>query len=147
MIDRTGVIVSDLAKSQAFYSAALGAMGISLLKELPASVTGRADVVGYGAEETTAQGVSPEFWLSQGIPGNVPVHLAFRVGNRALVDAFYQAALAAGGRGNGRARIATAISPQLLWRLSLTRTGITSKPFAVRLRKFCRRSERTHLLS
>jgi catechol 2,3-dioxygenase-like lactoylglutathione lyase family enzyme len=37
---------------------------------------------------------------SQGIPGNVPVHVAFRVGNRALVDAFYQAALAAGGRGN-----------------------------------------------
>jgi len=29
------------------------------------------------------------------------VHVAFRVGNRALVDAFYQAALAAGGRGNG----------------------------------------------
>lgn len=49
MIDHTGVIVSDLAKSKAFYSAALGAMGISLLKELPASVTGRADVVGYGA--------------------------------------------------------------------------------------------------
>ena len=68
MIDHTGVIVSDLAKSKAFYSAALGAMGISLLKELPASVTGRADVVGYGAKETATQGVRPEFWLSQGIP-------------------------------------------------------------------------------
>ena len=101
MIDHTGVIVSDLAKSKAFYSAALGAMGISLLKELPASVTGRADVVGYGAKETTTQGVSPEFWLSQGIPGNVPVHVALRVDNRALVDAFYQAALTAGGRDNG----------------------------------------------
>lgn len=96
MIDHTGVIVSDLAKSKAFYSAALGAIGISLLKELPASVTGCADVVGYGAKETTTQGVSPEFWLSQGIPGNVPVH-----DNRALVDAFYQAALTAGGRHNG----------------------------------------------
>jgi catechol 2,3-dioxygenase-like lactoylglutathione lyase family enzyme len=63
MIDHTGVIVSDLAKSKAYYSAALGAMGISLLKELPASVTGRADVVGYGAKETITQGVSPEFWL------------------------------------------------------------------------------------
>ena len=101
MIDHTGVIVSDLAKSKAFYSAALGAMGISLLKELPASVTGRADVVGYGAKETTAKGVSPEFWLSQGIPGNGPVHVAFRVDTRALVDAFYQAALTAGGRDNG----------------------------------------------
>jgi catechol 2,3-dioxygenase-like lactoylglutathione lyase family enzyme len=35
MIDHTGVIVSDLAKSKAFYSAALGAMGISLLKDCP----------------------------------------------------------------------------------------------------------------
>ena len=101
MIDHTGVIVSDLAKSKIFYSAALGAIGISILKELSASVTGSADVVGYGAQETTTQGVSPEFWLSQGIPGNIPVHVAFRVGNRALVDAFYQAALTAGGRDNG----------------------------------------------
>jgi catechol 2,3-dioxygenase-like lactoylglutathione lyase family enzyme len=29
------------------------------------------------------------------------VHVAFRVDNRALVDAFYQAALTAGGRDNG----------------------------------------------
>ena len=101
MIDHTGVIVSDLAKSKIFYSAALGAIGISILKELSASVTGSADVVGYGAKETAAQGMSPEFWLSQGIPGNVPVHVAFRVDNRALVDAFYQAALSAGGRDNG----------------------------------------------
>jgi catechol 2,3-dioxygenase-like lactoylglutathione lyase family enzyme len=28
MIDHTGVIVSDIAKSKAFYSAALGAIGI-----------------------------------------------------------------------------------------------------------------------
>jgi len=105
MIDHTGVIVSDLAKSKVFFSAALGAMEISLLKELPASVTGHAGVVGYGAKETITQGVSPEFWLSQGRPGNVPVHVAFRVDNRALVDAFYQAALTAGGRDNGAPRL------------------------------------------
>jgi catechol 2,3-dioxygenase-like lactoylglutathione lyase family enzyme len=40
MIDHTGVIVSDIAKSKAFYSAALGAMGIALMKEFPAAVTG-----------------------------------------------------------------------------------------------------------
>ena len=79
MIDHTGVIVRDLAKNKIFYSAALSASGFSILKELSASVTGSADVVGYGAKETTAQGVSPEFWLSQGIPGNVPVHVGFRV--------------------------------------------------------------------
>ena len=45
--------------------------------------------------------MSPEFWLSQGKPGNLPMHIAFRVGSRTLVDSFYQAALAAGGRDNG----------------------------------------------
>ena len=101
MIDHTGVIVSDIGKSKAFYSAALGAIGIVLLKEFSAAVTGSVDVAGYGAKEVRTEGVSPEFWLSQGKPGNLPVHVAFRVGSRALVDSFYQEALAAGGRDNG----------------------------------------------
>ena len=101
MIDHTGVVVSDFPKSKAFYSAALGAIGIAVLKEFPASVTGNTDVAGYGAQETFAQGLSPEFWLARGEPGSIPVHIAFRVSSRALVDAFYNAAIAAGGRDNG----------------------------------------------
>jgi predicted lactoylglutathione lyase len=45
--------------------------------------------------------LSPEFWLARGEPGSMPVHIAFRVSSRALVDAFYNAAIAAGGRDNG----------------------------------------------
>ena len=101
MIDHTGVIVSDFPKSKAFYSAALGAIGIAVLKEFPASVTGNTDVAGYGAQETSTQGLSPEFWLARGEPGSIPVHIAFRVSSRALVDAFYNAAIGAGGRDNG----------------------------------------------
>jgi catechol 2,3-dioxygenase-like lactoylglutathione lyase family enzyme len=101
MIDHTGVIVSDLEKSKIFYSAALGAIGLALLMEFPASVTGSNDVAGYGAPESSAQGPSAEFWLARGDPGAIPVHIAFRVARRSLVDAFYNAALAAGGRDNG----------------------------------------------
>lgn len=101
MIDHTGVVVSDLAKSKSFYSAALGAIGLSLLMEFPASVTGSTDVAGYGSKDAVARGESPEFWLSQGTPGSVRVHVAFRVESRRLVEAFYYAALAAGGRDNG----------------------------------------------
>ena len=36
-----------------------------------------------------------------GTPNQPPVHVAFRVNRRAMVDAFYKAALAAGGRDNG----------------------------------------------
>lgn len=36
-----------------------------------------------------------------GTPNQPPIHIAFRAASRALVDAFYQAAIAAGGRDNG----------------------------------------------
>ena len=101
MIDHTGVIASDFPKSKAFYAAALGAIGIAVVKEFPASVTGNTDVAGYGAPKTSTQGLSPEFWLARGEPGSIPVHIAFRVSSRALVDAFYNAAIGAGGRDNG----------------------------------------------
>ena len=101
MIDHTGVVVSDFPKSKAFYTAALGAIGLAVLKEFSTSVTGNTDVAGYGAPGTASLGLSPEFWLARGEPGTIPVHVAFRVSSRALVDAFYNAAITAGGRDNG----------------------------------------------
>jgi catechol 2,3-dioxygenase-like lactoylglutathione lyase family enzyme len=95
MIDHTGVAVSDFNQSKAFYSQALAAIGYSLLMELPASVTGHADVAGFG------EAPKPDFWINSGSPNKPPVHVAFRVASRAMVDAFYKAALAAGGRDNG----------------------------------------------
>ncbi|MFT3816364.1 MAG: VOC family protein [Rubrivivax sp.] len=95
MIDHTGVVVSDYAKSKAFYLAALAPIGYSLIAEIPASVTGHTDVAGFGEPP------KPDFWISRGSANRPPVHVAFRVSSRALVDAFYQAATAAGGRDNG----------------------------------------------
>src|SRR5579862_8541442 len=46
MIDHTGVKVSDLARSTAFYRAALAPSGYRLLLEFPAAVTGAEDVAG-----------------------------------------------------------------------------------------------------
>ena len=101
MIDHTGVIVTNLEKSKGFYTTALGAIGLIVLMEFPASVTGGTDVAGFGAPDSLAQGLSPEFWLARGNPGSIPVHVAFRVSSRGLVDGFYKAALGAGGRDNG----------------------------------------------
>jgi catechol 2,3-dioxygenase-like lactoylglutathione lyase family enzyme len=42
-----------------------------------------------------------DFWINRGSPNKPAVHIAFRVRRRAVVDAFYNAALAAGGRSNG----------------------------------------------
>jgi catechol 2,3-dioxygenase-like lactoylglutathione lyase family enzyme len=95
MIDHTGVEVSDFENSKAFYRAALQPIGYELLLEFPAAVTGRAAVAGFGEPP------KPDFWVSSGSPNKPPLHIAFRVNRRALVDAFHSAAVAAGGRSNG----------------------------------------------
>lgn len=95
MIDHTGFNVSDLRRSLTFYRAALAPIGYQLIVEFPAAVTGASDVAGFGVPP------KPDFWVAQGTPNRPPIHVAFRVTARARVDAFYAAALAAGGRDNG----------------------------------------------
>jgi catechol 2,3-dioxygenase-like lactoylglutathione lyase family enzyme len=95
MIDHTGVSASDFDKSKAFYAKALSPIGYALLMEFPASVTGSTDVAGFGEPPKA------DFWVNKGAPNNPPVHVAFRVSSRAIVEAFYEAAIAAGGRDNG----------------------------------------------
>jgi len=95
MIDHTGINVSDYAGSRAFYRDTLAAIGYELIMEFPAAVTGSANVAGFG------EGGKPDFWIASGSPNKPPVHVAFRVSSRSLVDAFYGAAIAAGGKDNG----------------------------------------------
>lgn len=95
MIDHTGISASDFARSKAFYTKALAPIGYQLLMEFPAAVTKSVDVAGFGVPP------QPDFWLAQGAPNKPPIHVAFRVDKRAQVDAFYKAAIAAGGRDNG----------------------------------------------
>lgn len=95
MIDHTGVVVSDFNKSKSFYAQALQPIGYTLLMEFPASVTGHTDVAGFGEVP------KPDFWISRGTANKPPIHVAFRVACRAMVDAFYRAALGAGGVDNG----------------------------------------------
>lgn len=95
MIDHIGIVISDFEKSKAFYNSALAPIAYVLIMEFPASVTGRTDVAGYGEPG------KPDFWISRGTPGKSPTHVAFSVANREMVDAFYKAALEAGGKDNG----------------------------------------------
>ncbi|MBB3149044.1 catechol 2,3-dioxygenase-like lactoylglutathione lyase family enzyme [Phyllobacterium trifolii] len=96
MIDHTGVVVSDFERSKKFYREALAPIGYELLHEVPASVTGSADVAGFG------EGGKPDFWVTNGEPNKPPLHIAFRVKSRDIVNAFHAAAIAAGGSDNGR---------------------------------------------
>jgi catechol 2,3-dioxygenase-like lactoylglutathione lyase family enzyme len=94
MIDHTGVSVTDFAKSRAFYLRALAPLGYQIIMELPQNLAPEG-AMGIGVPP------KPDFWVAGGTPQLPPLHIAFRAGNRGEVDAFYQAAMAAGGRDNG----------------------------------------------
>ena len=95
MIDHTGVIVRDLERSKVFYAAALKPIGYVLIHEFPGSVTGGADVAGFGVPPKT------DFWIASGTPNQPPIHVAFLASSRDVVEQFHRAAIAAGGRDNG----------------------------------------------
>jgi catechol 2,3-dioxygenase-like lactoylglutathione lyase family enzyme len=94
-IDHTSLSVSDFAAARAFYSAALMPLGISVLRELPKSMTSNVDIAGLGSNG------KPFFWLADAGKTSPRVHLAFAAASRAEVDAFYKAAISAGAKDNG----------------------------------------------
>jgi catechol 2,3-dioxygenase-like lactoylglutathione lyase family enzyme len=89
MIDHVGFNVSDIDASKRFYEAALRPLGYSAALEFK-------EHVGFG----TGEG-SPDFWISLRGEPTATAHLAFVAPDRATVDAFYEAAIAAGGTDNG----------------------------------------------
>ena len=95
MIDHVGFAVSDMARAKAFYSAALRSLSISLLMEVTAEQTDGGARAGFGADG------KPFFWIGDGRRASGATHVAFVARGRADVDAFYDAALKAGGRDNG----------------------------------------------
>ena len=89
MIDHVSVKTSDRQASRRFYERALAPLGYEVLREYH-----DGQVVGMGI------GGKPDFWFSAG-EFSGPIHVAFSASDRAAVDAFHAAALAAGGKDNG----------------------------------------------
>ncbi|MEL6503866.1 MAG: VOC family protein [Pseudomonadota bacterium] len=94
MIDHSGISVSDFETSRTFYEKALAPLGASFLHMVPPEYTNGVKVGGFGIE-------TPCFWIDEGEAQKPPLHFAFKAENRAAVDAFYEAAMAAGGTDNG----------------------------------------------
>ena len=87
MIDHTGIGVSDLERSAAFYDAVLSALGLRRVMEIEGGIA-------YGI-------TYPIWWIDRAHPAHVKQHTGFVAKDRAAVDAFHRAGLAAGGRDHG----------------------------------------------
>lgn len=94
ILDHLGIPVTDFTRSKGFYERALAPLGITVVMEVPAELTGNGAAAGFG------RGRKPAFWIGED-PRAGRTHVAFTAANRAEVDAFHAAALAAGGRDNG----------------------------------------------
>lgn len=96
MIDHMGIDVKDLAASRAFYGACLAPLGYAQVMEVTPEQTGSYHGIGYGKDG------KPDFWIGTADKHQTALHIAFAASSRADVDAFYEAAIAAGGKDNGR---------------------------------------------
>ena len=98
MIDHLGLRVHDVERSRAFYEKALAPLGYRVLMDFGLAV-------GLGGADGR-----PDFWLGKG-DAVTSCHVAFAGRDRAAVDAFHAAALAAGGRDNGAPGLRPAYAP------------------------------------
>jgi catechol 2,3-dioxygenase-like lactoylglutathione lyase family enzyme len=87
MLDHVSLKVGDYERAEAFYDQALSPLGLRRLM-------GGAGYAGYGDAR-------PFFWIGGGASAMGQTHVAFAAKDRATVDAFYAAAIAAGGIDNG----------------------------------------------
>jgi catechol 2,3-dioxygenase-like lactoylglutathione lyase family enzyme len=88
MIDHMTLTVRDAARTRAFLEKALAPLGYRVLMEFEGSF-------GMGDEK-------PYLWIHGGGTPTHPMHVAFAARRRGDVDAFYEAALAAGAKDNGK---------------------------------------------
>jgi catechol 2,3-dioxygenase-like lactoylglutathione lyase family enzyme len=89
MIDHVVLNVRDYEASNRFYVDALRPLGYEVILEFE-------KMAGLGREG------KPELWIGQRDEPTANVHVALASPDRNTVDEFYNAALAAGGRDNGR---------------------------------------------
>ncbi len=89
MLDHVVLSVSDYKKAKTFYLKALAPIGYELVMEFHDNVAG----IGIGKKP---------YFIIHGEGKQTPrFHIAFRADDRTIVDAFYKAAIEAGGADNG----------------------------------------------
>jgi catechol 2,3-dioxygenase-like lactoylglutathione lyase family enzyme len=90
VLDHVTIGISDIERSKTFYDAALRPLGITRL------YAEGAEFAGYGVRPKAF------FWIGRRATPQTGAHIAFTANDRVTVDRFYDDAIKAGGRDNGR---------------------------------------------
>lgn len=90
-LDHLGISTRDYDVSRAFYEKALAPLGIRPMMVFD----------NEGGRTTGFGDTNPFLWIGEGGVVSGRLHIALSARSRAEVDAFYAAAIAAGGRDNG----------------------------------------------
>lgn len=100
MLDHTGFVVTDLVKARRFYDAVATSLGLGTTDNGPDTF-----LLGKSADESIPYlwigTLIPSYWTDGSRAGMNQYHFAFRADSKEQVQAFYTAALGAGGRDNG----------------------------------------------
>ncbi|MFY1830612.1 VOC family protein [Myxococcus fulvus] len=97
-LDHFGFVTTDLDASVRFYEACLKPLGLGILERGEGFVIFGTDAK---APFLWVGTLRPSTWKAEHAPARSPLHIAFAAKDRAVVDAFHQRGLAAGGRDNG----------------------------------------------
>lgn len=103
IIDHLNIGVTDVERSRLFYEKALAPLGLKLLHSITpehAEDGGEQQKTG-GVMHGFGRQYKPLFWIVGNARIGEATHFAFVAQTRQQVDAFYEAALAAGGTDNG----------------------------------------------
>jgi catechol 2,3-dioxygenase-like lactoylglutathione lyase family enzyme len=115
MLDHIGLNVSDYASARDFYTAALAPLGLHLAMEPAPNVGGFS-------------GGDPQrgfpLWIYQREGDPTTGHVALTAPDRATVDAFHAAALAAGAADNGAPGVREIYHPNYYGAYVLTADGV-----------------------
>lgn len=103
IIDHLNIGVSDAERSKTFYEAALAPLGIRLLHSIPPehAEPGGEQQATCGTIHGFGRRYKSLFWIVGNARVGQAMHFAFIAQTREQVDAFYGAAIAAGGTDNG----------------------------------------------
>ena len=102
ILDHVEFAVRDAEISRCFYEQALAPLGFTRIITVgPDRTRSGGTRHGFGMEGY------PRLWIHDNEQPGESVHIAFAAAKRSIVDAFYRAALAAGGQDNGAPGIRT----------------------------------------